>query len=382
MSHATTPITAIQAHGQSVWIDFISREFLDSGNLRKMIETDDLRGVTSNPTIFEKAIGYGSQYDEQFKQLVKQGADAQAVYDALTTTDIRNALDLFKETYTRTKGLDGYVSLEVSPILANDTEKTISEAVRLWKILDRPNAMIKIPGTPAGLPAIEECLFQGININVTLLFSVHAYEAVARAYVRALERRAKAGLPVSGIASVASFFVSRIDAEVDKLLDGAAANIADATQRQAVEHLKGKVAIANAKEAYAVYEQIFGSPEFAALKSHGAHVQRLLWASVGTKNPSYPDTIYVDELIGPDTVSTMPPETYNAVRDHGKVSNALTHGLADARHTMSELAKHAIDFNSVTDKLLKVGVERFSADFETLMKSIREKRDKFAAELS
>ena len=382
MSHATTPITAIQAHGQSVWIDFISREFLDSGNLRKMIETDDLRGVTSNPTIFEKAIGYGSQYDEQFKQLVKQGADAQAVYDALTTPDIRNALDLFKETYTRTKGLDGYVSLEVSPILANDTEKTISEAVRLWKILDRPNAMIKIPGTPAGLPAIEECLFQGININVTLLFSVHAYEAVARAYVRALERRAKAGLPVSGIASVASFFVSRIDAEVDKLLDGAAANIADATQRQAVEHLKGKVAIANAKEAYAVYEQIFGSPEFAALKSHGAHVQRLLWASVGTKNPSYPDTIYVDELIGPDTVSTMPPETYNAVRDHGKVSNALTHGLADARHTMSELAKHAIDFNSVTDKLLKVGVERFSADFETLMKSIREKRDKFAAELS
>ena len=382
MSHASTPITAIQALGQSAWIDFISREFLESGELRRMIETDDLRGVTSNPTIFEKAIGHGSQYDEQFKALVKQGADAQAVYDALTTTDIRNALDLFKATYDRTHGLDGYVSLEVSPILANDTEKTISEAVRLWKILDRPNAMIKIPGTPAGLPAIEESLFHGINVNVTLLFSVEAYEAVAHAYVRALQRRAKAGLPVSGIASVASFFVSRIDAEVDKLIDVAAPTVTDPAERKALEHAKGKVAIANAKEAYAVYERIFGSPEFATLKQHGAQVQRLLWASVGTKNPNYPDTIYVDELIGPDTVSTMPPDTYNAVRDHGNAATTLTHGLADARHTLSLLGKHAINFKEVTDKLLHVGVERFSADFETLMKSIREKHAKLTAELS
>ena len=381
MSHVKTPIAAIQAHGQSVWIDFMSREFLENGELHRMIEQDDLRGVTSNPTIFEKAIGHGSQYDDQFKELVKHGANAQAVYDALTTTDIRQALDLFKETYHRTKGLDGYVSLEVSPNLAHDTQQTITEAVRLWKILDRPNAMIKIPGTPEGLPAIEECLFRGININVALLFSVTAYEAVAKAYIRALNRRKEAGLQIDSIASVASFFISRIDAEIDKQIDVTASTISDADERHAFEHLKGKIAIANAKEAYAVFENLFHGHEFKGLQVEGARVQRLLWASVGTKNPSYPDTIYIDGLIGPDTVSTMPPETYNASRDHAKVANTLGHGLSEARHQLALLAKHSVDLPEVTSKLLKVGVERFSADFETLMKSIQTKHSQLLSQI-
>ena len=378
---SSSPITAIQALGQSVWIDFMSREFLDSGELRRMIEEDDLRGVTSNPTIFEKAISHGAEYDAQFRELVKAGADSQAIYDALTTTDIRNALDLFRGTYHKTQTLDGYVSLEVSPLLAHDTQQTISEAVRLWGVLDRPNAMIKIPGTQEGLPAIEECLFRGLNINVTLLFSVKAYEAVAHTYVRALERRVAAGRPVDQIASVASFFVSRIDAEVDKQIDAIAPGVADPAKRKALEHLKGKIAIANAKDAYAVYEHVFGSPTFKALRAKGARVQRVLWASVGTKNPNYPDTLYVDELIGPDTVSTMPPETYQAVRDHGKAAPALAHGLSEARGAIARLAEFGIDFTAVTDKLLQVGVERFSKDFETLMGSIRKKREQFAAEL-
>lgn len=377
---AATPLAKLQSLGQCAWLDFMSREFLDSGELRRLIEEDNLQGVTSNPTIFDKAISHSADYDEQFRDVVRRGGDPDAVYDALTTTDIGRALDLFRPTYDRTNGDHGFVSLEVSPLMAHSTEQTVAEARRLWEALDRPNAMIKIPGTAEGLPAIEEALYSGININVTLLFSVEAYEAVARTYVKALRRRAEAGLPVDRIASVASFFVSRIDSEVDKRIDAKLKEETDPARKAELEGLKGKVAIANAKNAYAAFLKIFSGPEWEALKAKGARVQRPLWASVGVKNPAYPDTMYVDELVGPDTVSTMPPETYQAVRDHGKVRPSLTEDLEGARRTVDRLGPLGIDFANVTDTLLEAGVESFIKSFESLMKGIREKHARFAAE--
>jgi transaldolase/glucose-6-phosphate isomerase len=376
----TSPIAAIQALGQATWLDNMSRELLDTGELARLIEEVNLQGMTSNPTIFEKAINKGADYDDQLRELVRQGASAFEIYDALTISDISRALDYFRPMYDRTKGLHGHVSLEVSPLLAHETEKTISEAQRLWSALGRPNAMIKIPGTPEGSPAIEESLFNGLNINITLLFSIEAYEKVARTFVRALERRVAAGRPVDRIASVASFFVSRIDAEVDKRIDAMLAKTTDSSRRQELEALKGKAAIANAKNAYAVFQNVFSTPDFQRLKDKGARVQRVLWASVGTKNPAYPDTLYVDELIGPDTVSTMPPETFDAVRDHGKVAETLTRDMSQARALIDRLAPLGVDFADVTATLLKVGVERFSTDFEKLLASVAEKRSRILAE--
>jgi transaldolase/glucose-6-phosphate isomerase len=372
----TSPITAIQQLGQSTWLDYMSREFLDNGELAALIRDDNLQGITSNPTIFEKAMSQGTAYDAQMRALLKTGADAFAIYDELTRADIQRALDMLRPTYDATRGEHGYVSLEVNPLWAFDTDKTINEAKRLWKALDRPNAMIKIPGTPEGLPAIEECLFSGININVTLLFSVEAYEKVARTYVAALRRRSSAGHGVDRVASVASFFVSRIDAEIDKQIETKSAQFEEPEQRARLSALRGKIAIANAKNAYAVFQDVFGGPEFAAPRSQGARVQRVLWASVGVKNPDYPDTLYVDELIGPDTVSTMPPETFDAVRDHGKVRSSLLEGMDQARGQIEALAAFGIDFKAATDKLLKVGVERFSKDFEALLANLQKKIDR------
>jgi transaldolase len=373
----TSPLTQIQALGQSIWMDFMSRPFATPAELGHLIEEDDLRGCTSNPTIFDGAIRNSSDYDTEIEAMARAGKSAQEIYDALTIADIQTALDLFRPTYDRTQALDGYVSLEVSPVLARDGEQTASEAKRLWDALDRPNAMIKIPGTVEGLPAIEASLFAGININVTLLFAVDAYEAVARAYVKALMRRAEAGLPLDRIASVASFFVSRIDAETDKRIDAKIATETDAAKKAELESLKGKLAIANAKAAYRVYQEIFEGPEFAPLKARGARPQRVLWASVGVKNPAYPDTLYIDELIGPDTVSTMPPETYNATKDHGTVRNALLDGLDSAPATIARLDALGISFKAITDHLLDDGIKKFVQSFEHLMKSIEEKRAKF-----
>ena len=327
-----TPMTKLQAQKQSVWMDFMSRQFVREGELARLIEEDGLQGATSNPTIFEKAIGHSDDYDEDTRRLVAEGADVDTIYQGLVVADIRDALDHFRTVYDRTDKLDGYVSLEVSPLLAREGERTTAEAKAYWKTLDRPNAMIKIPGTPECVPSIEECLASGVNINVTLLFSVEAYEAVARAYLRALKRRLDAGESVDDVASVASFFVSRIDAEVDKRLK-ALGEKANGDEKAKIEELKGKAGIANAKLAYAAFQSIYSGPDWEALKAKGARPQRLLWASVGTKDPSYPDTLYIDELIGPDTVSTMPPETYEAFRDHGKVADRppITEGLADAR---------------------------------------------------
>ena len=373
-----SPLAQLQALGQSVWLDSISRGMMDRGELQKRI-AEGLQGMTSNPTIFEKAIGHSADYDDLFRSLVAQGAEAEAIYTTLTVSDIRRALDLFRPVYDRTSGGDGYVSLEVSPLLAHDTKGTIAEAQKLWGLLDRPNPMIKIPGTPEGLPAIEESLFAGLNVNVTLLFSNEAYEAVARTYIRALERRVKAGLPVDRIASVASFFVSRIDTEVDKRLAAKLASETDSARKAKIQALEGKTAIANAKNAYAIYQSLFTGSDFAPLKAKGARVQRVLWASVSVKNPKYVDTLYIDELIGPQTVSTMPPETLDAFADHGHPRLSLTEDVAQAHKIGEQLHEVGINLKEVTDLLLKQGVDSFAKSFETLMATIREKRAKFAA---
>jgi transaldolase len=374
-SRVSSPLAAIQALGQSVWLDNISRRMLTTGELLRLISEDDLRGVTSNPTIFDKAISQSADYDDAMKALVKAGADVDAIYHDLTVNDIRDALDLFRPVYDRTKTLDGYVSLEVSPLLARDTAATAREAKHLWEQLDRPNAMIKIPGTTECLDAIEESLFEGINVNVTLLFSVAAYEAVALRYIRALERRVAAGLPIDRVASVASFFVSRIDAEVDKRLDALAKATTDPAVKAELATFAGKIAVDNAKLAYDAFERLFGTPEFAALRTRGARVQRVLWASVGTKNPAYPDTLYIDELIGPDTVSTMPPETLDAVRDHGTAAVTLNQGVADSRQRIARLKELGIDLDDVTTLLLDQGIASFAKSFDALLGGIRTKRD-------
>ena len=371
-----TPIAELQALGQSVWLDNISREILQNGELKKLIDEDGLQGVTSNPTIFDKAISQSADYDEAIKKAVAQGADADAIYQTLTIADIQEALDLFRPTYDRLNGGDGFVSLEVSPYLAHETEGTTREAKLLWEKLGRPNAMIKIPGTPEGLAAIEESLASGINVNVTLLFSVDAYKAVAHAYVKALKTRAAAGKPVDHIASVASFFVSRIDAEVDKRIDAKLKTETDPAKKAKLESLLGKIAIANAKNAYAAFQEIFSGPEWEALKAKGAKVQRVLWASVGTKNPKYVDTLYIDELVGPETVSTMPPATLDAVRDHSKVRLSITEDVAGAKKEIETLGALGIDLDDVTSQLLREGVASFSKSFDTLMAGIKAKREK------
>jgi transaldolase len=377
---STTPLAAIQALGQSVWLDNINRGMLKSGELRRLIEDDGLQGMTSNPTIFEKAMGHGTDYDDEFRRLVEKGSDVAAIFQALSVADIRAALDLFRPLYDRSQGEHGFVSLEVSPLLARDTKGTTADARKLWDLLGRPNAMIKIPGTTEGLPAIEESLAAGININITLLFSVEAYEEVAQTYVRALQRRVKAGQPIDRIASVASFFVSRIDTEVDKRIEAKLKTETDPARKSALEGLLGKIAIANAKDAYASFQKIFGTPEFAALRAKGARVQKVLWASVGTKNPKYSDTLYIDELIGPDTVSTMPPATFEAAKDHARVRPSLTENVADAQRELARLGELGINFKDVTDVLLEQGIASFAKSWDELMNGIKAKRERFLAE--
>ena len=371
---STTALTALQALGQSVWLDDISRKMLHAGDLKTLIDQDGLQGMTSNPSIFEKAIAHGNDYDDEVQTLVGTGGGVDAIYEALTVADIGEALDAFRPTYDRTKALDGYVSLEVSPLLAHDTAGTIAEGKRLWGKLNRPNAMIKVPATPEGIPAIEELLYSGVNVNVTLLFSVVAYKTVAETYIRALTRRAAEGKPVDHLASVASFFVSRIDSEVDKRIDAKIKAESDPAKKATLESLLGKVAIANAKNAYAVYQELFEGPPFAALKAKGAQVQRLLWASVGTKNPKYADTLYTAGLIGPQTVSTMPRPAYDAFKTHGSATATLLQGMPEAKTLIADLGKAGIDFKDVTDQLLREGVKVFADAFGLLMKSVRDKR--------
>jgi transaldolase/glucose-6-phosphate isomerase len=358
------PLKALQIEGQSIWLDYIRRSLMTSGELNKLIEEDGLRGMTSNPTIFEKAINGSADYDESLRRLLEKDphADIKNLYEALAIDDIQMATDILRPIYDESNGADGYVSLEVSPKLAADTNRTVEEARRLWKAVDRPNLMIKVPATAEGVPAFEQLIADGINVNCTLMFSLQHYENVAQAYIRGLERCAKP----EKIASVASFFVSRVDSIVDKALE----ENGSAEARS----LMGKAAVANAKLAYKRFQEIFYGEPFGELKARGCRVQRPLWASTSTKNPDYLDVLYVDELIGPDTVNTLPPNTLEAFRDHGVPRKTVTEGVDQAQAVVDDLAKLGIDFNALTEKLQVDGVAAFARSFEELLEALKKKR--------
>ena len=365
--------------GQSVWLDYIRRGILDNGELERMIREDAVRGVTSNPAIFEQAIARSDDYDDAVERLAAEGVDANAAYEALAIEDIRNAADLFRGIYDESGGADGFVSLEVSPELARDTDGTLHEARRLWAEVDRPNVMIKVPGTEEGLPAVEELLAEGINVNITLLFSLAGYERVMERYLRALERRAEAGEPLDRIGSVASFFVSRVDTAVDKLLEQRIAETEDPAERDRIRGLMGRAAIANAKLAYARFQEIFGGERFLRLEAKGARVQRPLWASTSTKNPEYRDVMYVEELIGPDTVNTMPLQTVEAFADHGVAEPTVDRGLDRARAELAAIEALGIDLDDVTEALQEEGVEKFVTPFREMLRRVDEKLTAMAA---
>jgi len=371
----SNPLVEIMKTGQSIWYDNIRRAMLVSGDLQKKIEEDDLRGVTSNPTIFEKAITGSNDYDEQMRTLVKAGKGVSEICEDLVVEDIGKAADILKPVYDKTDGIDGYISLEVNPGLAYKTQETIDEADRLFKRLGRKNVMIKIPAAQEGLPAIEECIYRGINVNVTMIFSIENYEQVAEAFIKGLERRHAEGKPVDHIASVASFFVSRVDSAIDTDLEYKARHAESPEEKARLEGMLGRAAIANAKLAYAKYKEIFNSERFAPLRAKGAQVQRQLWASTGTKNPKYSDVLYVDNLIGPETVNTVPPATYTAIRDHGQPKLTLEEGLDEARRLFDDLREVGIDIKAVTEKLQKDGLSSFVTSFDTLAESIESKRD-------
>ncbi|WP_419161804.1 transaldolase [Candidatus Palauibacter sp.] len=361
----------LQEHGQSYWLDNLTRGMLLDGELARRVEAEGLRGVTSNPAIFHNAITGSDQYDEDISRFSAQGLSVEEVCDRLTIADVQGACDLLRGVWESTEGLDGYVSLEVSPHLANDTEETVREARRLHEAVGRANVMIKIPGTPAGVPAIRQALFEGVNVNVTLLFSIAAYEAVAEAHVEALEQRIEAGRAVDGIASVASFFVSRIDALADRRLGEMAAAAEGDISR--FEALFGQAAIANAKLAYRSFTRRLATARWARLAGHGARPQRMLWASTSTKSPAYSDVKYVEPLIGDLTVNTLPEKTIDAFRDHGRAGSTLSQGVDEASRTMERLAEVGIDLGDVTDQLLAEGVEKFAVPFDQLLASLGER---------
>ena len=366
-SQGANPLKSLLTYGQSPWMDYVRRDLFTSGTLKKYIDNDGLRGMTSNPSIFEKAIAESNLYTDILSSADAKKLDAKGLFEKIAIRDIQDACDIFQSVYKESNRRDGYVSIEVSPFLANDTQGSIEEARRLWKSVNRPNVMVKIPGTPEGLPAIRQMLEEGLNINITLLFAQSAYEKVAEAFLAALEARAAKGQDISHIASVASFFVSRIDALVDSTIDQRLKAGADATQKTLLESLRGKIAIANARLTYKKYQELFGGPRWKALASKGAQTQRLLWASTSTKNPKYRDVLYVEELIGADTVDTIPPATFDAFRDHGKLRPSLTEDVDGARKTMENLAKAGISMKEVTDKLLVDGVKLFGDAFKQLL---------------
>lgn len=373
------PLRMLREVGQSVWLDFIERGLLRSGGLRRLVEDDGVSGMTSNPTIFEKAISGGAEYDAPIAALVAAGKSAGEIYEALVVEDIRTAADVLRPVFDETRGADGYVSIEVSPLLAHDTAGTIQDVRRWSALIDRPNVMVKIPATPEGTPAIEEMIAEGRNINITLIFSLEMYRRVIEAYLRGLERRVASGGSLHQVASVASFFVSRIDTEADKRLEVRIKDAApeDATRLRA---LLGKAAIANAKLAYQAFREAFTGARFQALAGRGARVQRPLWASTSTKNPAYPDLLYVEALVGPDTVDTMPPQTIAAFRDHGRVSpGAVMQDVDGAATVLSDLAAAGVPIQDVTRVLLDAGVASFSQSFNELFASIETKRRGAAA---
>jgi transaldolase len=362
---ATNRVKQIHSFGQSIWLDFINREIIQSGELKKLIDEDGVRGVTSNPAIFEKAITSSTDYDADIAELVKTTTDNEEIFFGIAVKDIQNATDLFKDVYEESKGVDGYVSLEVSPFLALKEKETAEQAEKLWKAVDRKNVMIKIPGTKPGLGAIRSSIAKGININVTLLFGLPRYEEVAEAYIAGLEDHLAAGHSIGHITSVASFFLSRIDVLVDPMLD-----------EKGAPELKGEVAIASAKKAYEIYKRIFSGPRWEKLVAQGAKPQRLLWASTSSKNPSFKDTKYVEALIGADTVDTVPLETIEAFRDHGIVANTLEQGLDQATAVLDKLKAVGIDIDKITQQLEDEGIDKFNKPFEKLLQAIEDQKVK------
>lgn len=361
----------LHGFGQSIWLDFIRRKMLVSGELKRLIDEDGLSGVTSNPSIFEKAMGESDDYNDAIRALAREGKSAGEVYEKLAVEDIQRTTDLFRPLYDRLEGRDGFASLEVSPHLARDTAATVEEARRLWGLVDRPNVLIKVPGTEAGLAAIRQLISEGINVNVTLLFGLPRYQAVAEAYIAGLEERAAKGLPLQRISSVASFFLSRIDVLVDPLLEkkreegGRAADTASM--------LVGKVAIASAKRAYQLYKEIYSQERFRKLAAKGALPQRVLWASTSTKNPAYSDVKYVEALIGPDTINTVPLETLDAYRDHGEPALRLEADLAESSRVLERLPETGIDIDTVTRQLEDEAIEKFVTPFDKLMATLERK---------
>jgi len=356
--------------GQSIWLDFIDRSILRNGDLQRRIRDDALTGMTSNPTIFEKALSERHEYDDQLAA-APAGLTAMELFELVETSDVRDACDIFMPVYERTKGADGYVSIEVSPAAANDANASVAEAQRLWSMVGRPNVMIKVPGTAEGASAVRQLIGGGMNVNITLLFAIEAHRRVIEAYFAGLEDRLRAGKPIDRVASVASFFVSRVDTEIDKRLDALAA--APGAQRDRILALRGKAAIANAQLAYRLFREEFSSPRWAPLQAAGARVQRPLWASTSSKNPAYRDVLYVEQLIGPDTVNTMPPATIDAFRDHGEVARTVDAQFSVAERTIADIAAAGIDLHDVTDKLLRDGLASFQKSFESLIAGLERK---------
>jgi transaldolase len=368
---SVNPLKELGTLGQSLWLDYIRRDLIASGKLRRLIEEDGLRGMTSNPSIFEKAIADSHDYDEDIRAIAFSGKGAETIYETLSQQDVQKAADEFRPLYDRTDGKDGYVSLEVNPHLAHDTKGTIEEARRLWDAMGRPNVLIKVPVTANGLPAIRQLISEGISVNVTLLFGLPRYRQVAYAYIAGLEARAAQGQPLKHLASVASFFVSRIDALVDPLLEILIAQGCKESDLARKAH--GQIAIASAKMAYQIYKEIFAGDRFTKLATKGARVQRLLWASTGAKNPDYSDVKYVEALIGPDTVNTVPLETLNAYRDHGEPKNRLEHDVKEAHWLLEQLPELGISIDNVTRQLEEEGVEKFIKPFDKLMETVAQR---------
>lgn len=367
------PLLVLESFGQSVWLDYLGRGALNSGQLRQLIEQDGVSGVTSNPAIFEKAIGESHDYDAAIQALARQNKSVEEIYQALTVEDIQAAADLFRPTYDRTEGDDGYVSLEVSPHLARDTQGTVAEARRLWSAVQRPNVFIKVPATQEGLAAIQQLIGERINVNVTLLFGLPRYRQVAEAYLAGLESLAARNKPFPAVVSVASFFLSRIDVLVDPLLEKIMNQ--GGPQAEVANRLRGQIAIASAKVARQIYQEIFESQRFRNLAGWGARTQQLLWASTSTKNPAYPDLKYVEPLIGPDTINTMPLETLEAYRDHGQPALTLGDGLGEAQANLRHLAELGINLDSITQQLEDEGISKFNKPFDHLMETLSRARE-------
>ena len=368
------PLFQMKKEGQSPWYDNLDRSQLQSGQFKRLLDEDGITGVTSNPTIFQKSISHGNAYDEQMTELIRGGKNTSDIYEALIIQDIQTAADMLRPIYDRTNRQDGFVSLEVSPDLSHDTEATLSEVRRFWKMVNRPNLMVKIPATPEGIPAVRQALSEGINVNITLIFSIEAYRQVADAFITALEERNAEGQDISHIASVASFFVSRVDTLVDKRLEDMIKATSDSAEQQKLKSLEGKAAIANARLVYQEFQRIFSTPRFETLKHSGAHVQRPLWASTSTKNPAYRDVLYAEELIGPDTVDTMPLETIEDFRDHGRVSRTVDKDIPQAKAELDALEAVGIHYDQVTQQLLDEGVQKFADSFHELFKGIEDKK--------